>query len=267
MRGRPGRCSKSAGATQGSQAFSRVSHNPWQAKAKRFKVASKADRFSLPGRSCAREAVDLGVEGLVLDLPTTPARGKLATDRQIGDDAVGDVAGRVDDLDVEPVDGERVLAVADRLSQPMGLEAAALFDYVRGVRVGPVVERDPGLATNRKWPPTAWTVSQTAGGIEIVARWIGFNRDGPLGGQPAPRRPALAILLLLPVLGNDELRYRPGMARGNQRGRHDHRRLAPRAVGAGDLPRRIRCRRARSEGGRAPEGATHHPYGSEAKSG
>ena len=69
-----------------------------------------------------------------------------------------------------------------------------------------------------------------------------------MGGQPAPRRPALAVLLLLPVLGNDELRgqqYRPGMTRGNPRGRHHvvvilHgpiAALAPRAVGAGDLGR------------------------------
>ena len=90
----------------------------------------------------------------------------------------------------------------------------------------------------------------------LVIRAFWAHRDdrfqprqaGPVGGQPAPRRPALAVLLLPPVLGNDDLRgqrYRPGMTRGNQRGRHHvvvilHgpiAALAPRAVGAGDLGR------------------------------
>ena len=139
----------------------------------------------------------------------------------------------------------------------MGLEAAALFDplFVYGEfdAVEPVVEcgvrSRPGseqeMAANR-----LDGLANRLAGIEIVADIDRFQprQAGPVGGQPAPPRPALAVLLLLPVLGNDDLRgqrYRPGMTRGNQCGRHHvvvilHgpiAALAPRAVGAGDLPR------------------------------
>src|SRR3954451_16936464 len=70
------------------------------------------------------EVVALGlehVERLVLDLPSRPATGGqfddgTGADRQIGDAAVAirRLAPGVDDLDREPVDPERVLAVAQR---------------------------------------------------------------------------------------------------------------------------------------------------------
>ena len=192
-------------------------------------MAGKADRFSLPWPKLCSEMVAVvleHVEGLVLDLPTgAPARGKpgdvAPIDGQIGDEAVaaGDVAGRVDDLDVEPVDGERVLAVADRqVGEPavaMGLEAAALFDplFVDGEfdAVEPVVERGVRSRLGNEQEMAANRLDGLANrlaGIEIVAEMDRFQprQAGPVGGQPAPRRPALAVLLLLPVLGNDELR-------------------------------------------------------------
>ena len=59
------------------------------------------------------------VERLVLDLPPRPAAGGefddcVGTDGQIGDEAValGRLTLGVDDLDLEPVDLERILAVA-----------------------------------------------------------------------------------------------------------------------------------------------------------
>jgi hypothetical protein len=61
------------------------------------------------------------VEGLVLDLPPGPATGAkfddgIGTDRQIGDEAVavGGLAASVDDLDLEPVDDQRIAPVAQR---------------------------------------------------------------------------------------------------------------------------------------------------------
>jgi hypothetical protein len=61
------------------------------------------------------------VEGLVFDLPAgAPERGAfdhgVAANRQVGDEAVAVSDGAVgfDDLDFEPVDFERILAVAQR---------------------------------------------------------------------------------------------------------------------------------------------------------
>ena len=90
------------------------------------------------------------VEGLVLDLPARSAgRGELGdiglVDPQVCDEAVpvGHLAGRVDNLDLEPVDQERILAVADRdAAQPavaVGLDVAALLDALLVLR-----RLDPG---------------------------------------------------------------------------------------------------------------------------
>ena len=61
------------------------------------------------------------VERFVRDLPPGPATGGkfddgIGTDRQIGDEAVaiGGLAAGVDDLDLEPVDGQRIAPVAQR---------------------------------------------------------------------------------------------------------------------------------------------------------
>ena len=69
-----------------------------------------------------------GVESLVLDLPAgAPAGGHLGDGLfghgQIADEAVavGDLAGLVDDLDLEPVDVQGILAVP---SSPSPLEPA-----------------------------------------------------------------------------------------------------------------------------------------------
>ena len=65
-----------------------------------------------------------GVEGLVLDFPPRPSGGGevfdvVGVDRQIGDEAIaiGDLAVGIADGDFQPVDLERILAVADRQAQ------------------------------------------------------------------------------------------------------------------------------------------------------
>ena len=122
----------------------------------------------------------------------------------------------------------------------------------------------PVTRTNRL--PATRSNRQLSGWIlpPLVIRAFWAHRDGSVStapgrarGRPAsaappgsrsPASPARPGLLLLPVLGTDDLRgqrYRPGMTRGNRRGRHHvvvilHgpiAALAPRAVGAGDLPR------------------------------
>src|SRR5260370_8229600 len=56
-----------------------------------------------------------------------------------------------------------------------------------------------------------------------------------MGGEPASRRHALAILLVVPVLRNDELwlqRNDPAMARRDQRRRHQRMEIFGRAAAA-----------------------------------
>src|SRR5258708_20374069 len=62
-------------------------------------------------------------------------------------------------------------------------------------------------------------------GVEVVAEIDGIEPcvAWAMGGEPASRRHALAILLVVPVLRNDELwlqRNDPAMARRDQRRRH-----------------------------------------------
>src|SRR5258707_977196 len=65
-------------------------------------------------------------------------------------------------------------------------------------------------------------------GIEPCVAWA-------MGGEPASRRHALAILLVVPVLRNDELwlqRNDPAMARRDQRRRHQRMEIFGRAAAA-----------------------------------
>ncbi len=98
------------------------------------------------------EIVALGfehVEALVLDLPAGAATsGEVGNivrgDGQRGDPGilVGDLAGAIDDLERQPVDDERVLAVTDRDAlEPaiaVGLKTAPLLDPLLAAR-----RRDP----------------------------------------------------------------------------------------------------------------------------
>src|SRR4051812_27316603 len=81
------------------------------------------------------------VERLVLDLPPGPATGgkfddSVGTDRQIGDEAVaiGGLAAGVDDLDLEPVDDERIAPVAQRdIMEPAIAMDEALLAALEGL--------------------------------------------------------------------------------------------------------------------------------------
>ncbi len=106
----------------------------------------------------------------------------------------------------------------------MGLEAAALFDplFVYGEfdAVEPVVERGVRSRLGNEQEMAANRLDGLANrlaGIEIVTEIDRFQprQAGPVGDQPAPRRPALAVLLLLPVLGNDELRGQQSVGLGS----------------------------------------------------
>ena len=81
-------------------------------------------KILLPMSKAVLKVVAVGlehVERLVLDLPPCPAAGgklddRVGTDRQIGDEAVAvcRLPLGIDDLDLEPVDLERILAVTQR---------------------------------------------------------------------------------------------------------------------------------------------------------
>src|SRR5260370_7023851 len=72
-------------------------------------------------------------------------------------------------------------------------------------------------------------------GVEVVAEIDGIEPcvAWAMGGEPASRRHALAILLVVPVLRNDELwlqRNDPAMARRDQRRRHQRMEIFGRAA-------------------------------------
>ena len=96
-----------------------MSQTVWIAKASRFKATRMAARFCFPWpKLCSRFTLVLeNVEGFVLDLPPRPAAGcefndVFAVDRQFGDEAIaiGRLALGVEDLDLKPVDLERIIA-------------------------------------------------------------------------------------------------------------------------------------------------------------
>src|SRR5258708_4811523 len=74
-------------------------------------------------------------------------------------------------------------------------------------------------------------------GVEVVAQIDGMEPcvAWAMGGEPASRRHALAILLVVPVLRNDELwlqRNDPAMARRHQRRGHQRMEIFGRAAAA-----------------------------------
>ncbi len=143
-----------------------------------------AARFSFAVSEAVLEVVAVGledIERLVLDLPSRPAAGgkfddRIGTNRQIGDEAVAirRIALGIDDLDLEPVDLERILAVTQRhVMQPaVAMDEALLAAPDRllhrrqvdpgnsiPVRYSRINGCDDGLQTKMKCPPaskTAW---------------------------------------------------------------------------------------------------------------
>src|SRR5260370_24884368 len=84
---------------------------------------------------------------------------------------------------------------------------------------------------------SALRLADGLGGVEVVAEIDGIEPcvAWAMGGEPASRRHALAILLVVPVLRNDELwlqRNDPAMARRDQRRRHQRMEIFGRAAAA-----------------------------------
>src|SRR5712691_3267365 len=173
------------------------------------------------------DVVSLGlenVEGFVLDLPArTTAGGKfgniVGADRKVGDEAVAisDFALGVDDLDLEPVDEDGIIAAAERdVADPAvaedGLFLAALDHLLVGRKV------DPGGVFGdqrmRRWladedemaAELAHGLAEGLAGEQVIAE-IDRIEPGvarPVAGQPSLGGSVLAILLFRAVLRRDE---------------------------------------------------------------
>ena len=175
------------------------------------------------------DVVTLGlenVEGFVLDLPArTTAGGKfgniVGADRKVGDEAVAisDLALGVDDLDLEPVDEDGIMAaaqgyVADPAVAEDGLFLAALDHLLAARKV------DPGGVFGdqrmRRWladedemaADVQHRLAERLAGEQVVAEIDRIKRGvaPSMRGQPALGGGGLAILLLCPVLRGDECR-------------------------------------------------------------
>ncbi|MGA2291602.1 DUF2927 domain-containing protein, partial [Bradyrhizobium sp.] len=166
------------------------------------------------------------VEGFVLDLPSgTTAGGELGdvvgADREVGDEAVvvGDFASGVDDLDLEPVDDEGILAVAQgNIGEPAvaidGVLLAALDLLFVGRKVDPGDvfgnQRMGGWLADEDEIPVdvAHGLAQRLAGEQVVTK---KDRIEPcvaraVGGQPSLGRGVLAVLLFRAILRRDEFR-------------------------------------------------------------
>jgi len=228
------------------------------------------------------------IERLVLDFPPGPATGGkfddgVGTDGQIGDKvvAIRRLALGIDDLDLEPVDRQRIPAVAQRhapqpaiaMNEALLATLNRLLEHRQGgadqvfldrlVRLRLADEQDVaggrhnGLADRLSGEQVVAEVDRIERGIALT-----------MGGQPPLCRPILAILLLRPVPRDDEF----GIQRDNlvMPGRHQRRRqhavviLLPavasdpgRAVRAMNLPRTM-ILRAVERNQHAPIKAAEH---------
>ena len=162
----------------------------------------------LPCPKFVFEVVAVGlqdVEGLVLDLPAgTPAGGDggggVLRDGKVGDEAVavGHLAVGLGDLDLQPVDGERVGAVAQRhaihpaiaMAAPGRAPAHGLAHLVQHDAMGVFAQRlVAGRLAHEDEAPArgAHRLADRLAGIEIVAQ-IDRSQPGhtrPQAGQPA----------------------------------------------------------------------------------
>src|SRR5271157_5296482 len=228
------------------------------------------------------------VERLVLDLPPRPATGgkvddRVGTDGQVGDEAVAvcRLAAGVDDLELEPVDRQRVLAVAQRhvmepavaMDETLLAAPDRLLDH-RQVDAGEIVldqRMRRRLADEDEMPARVQHgLAERLAGKQIVAEIdrVECRVALTVGGQPALGRHVLTILLRRPVLRDDEFRLQrddlvvPGC---HQRGRQHAVvifRLARasdpgRAVWAMDLPRGVILRAVERDQHAPAEPAEH----------
>ncbi len=165
------------------------------------------------------------VEGLVLDLPSgTGARGQVGdavrSDRQVGDEGVvvGALARAAEDFDREPVDGDGIGGAAQwDLGEPAidagGLPAAlddgppVLLEVDAGEVFGDGLVRVRLAGQDEAASALPDGLDHRLAGVEVVAQVDGPEAGdaGAVAGQPALGGGALAVLLLRPVLGGDEL--------------------------------------------------------------
>ena len=180
------------------------------------------------------------VEGLVLDLPARAAAGGefgdvVTIDRQVGDEAVavGQLAGGVGDLDLQPVDREGVGAVAQghvvEPSVAMDRAVAAVADGLAVLRENDarqvLAESGMRLRLAGEQEVSTHRLDRHADGLtgeQIVAEIdrLEMGISWAAGGQPAAGGSRLAVLLLVPVLRHDELRRQRqhmGVARRHHR--------------------------------------------------
>ena len=181
------------------------------------------------------EVVAIGfmdIEGLVFDLPAGASAGGERGDVSAGDGEVGneavsisDLAVEPGDLDLQPVDAERIRAVSQRhighpavaVNAPGRPPAPGLAGFVEGDPVPVFARRLVACRLAHEEEPAADGARRFADrlpGAEVVAQ-----ADRPQPGerrsrarQPAARRPALAVLLCGAVLRAHELgrrRQRP----------------------------------------------------------
>jgi hypothetical protein len=125
--------------------------------------------------------------------------------------------------------GEPLAAVLDQLGQLRQLDPGQIFlDGRMGRRLADEQEMPARLPHRLAGRLAGVEVVAEIDGIEPCVAWA-------MGGEPASRRHALAVLLVVPVLRHDELglqRHHPAMARRHQRRRHQGMEVFGRATTA-----------------------------------
>src|SRR5580693_6636728 len=175
------------------------------------------------------KVVSLGlenIEGFVLDLPAGATAGGefgdiLGSDREVGDEAVvvGDFAGGVENLDLEPVDDEGALAVAQgNVADPAIAVDGVLFTVLDRLLMGRKVYSSDVFRNQRMrgWladedemrADVAHRLAQGLAGEQVVAE---IDRIEPgvacaVGHQPPLSSGILAVLLFRAILRRDEFR-------------------------------------------------------------
>src|SRR5215831_17473244 len=186
------------------------------------------------------------VEGLVFDFPAGTAAGGQSgdvagADLKIGDEAVavGHFIVGVEDLDLEPVDLQGILAIAQRnivdpavsvcalsLAMPDGLFACRKFDACSG-NVFPDQGMRGWLADEDEMPVDRGDrFAQGLTGEQVVTE---INRIEPcvlltVGRQPSLGRCVLAVLLFGAILRGNEFRFERDhlVMSGSDQGRSQH---------------------------------------------
>ena len=257
------RCSKKRyvapqAATAARQASTASQAAVWKAKASRLRVEEDAGERLLAVAEIVLEVVAVGlehVEGLVLDLPAGAAAGGQLGDgvgghRQIGDEAVviGALARGVADLDGEPVDHDGVGGGAQRhAGEPAVDGGGALAAFADGLamlfQLGAMQVFGDGLVRGRLAGEDEIAAGLLdGGGDRLAGEQVVAEKDRPqmrhrsaMPGQPALGGVALAVLLLRPVLGGDELRRQRQhlmVARGDEGGAQEGVEVFDAAIGA-----------------------------------